>query len=154
MHGGHVIKSWSTNQAVIAVSSGEAEYYSLVKAASMSIGMQSISADLGIQFEEAPMLKSDASAAIGIASRVGLGKIRHIEVNQLWLQSKISKGELMVEKVGTQENLADMLTKSVDSKTMQYHVSGINAEYRTDRHPLLPKLDQEKNSAVEMEEDE
>ena len=27
MHGEHVIKSWSTNQAVIALSSGEAEYY-------------------------------------------------------------------------------------------------------------------------------
>jgi hypothetical protein len=34
-------------------------------------------------------LKTDASAAKGIASRKRLGKARHIEVNQLWLQDKL-----------------------------------------------------------------
>ena len=32
--GQHAVKSWSTNQAVIALSSGEAEYYGLVKGSS------------------------------------------------------------------------------------------------------------------------
>ena len=38
--GGHLIKSWSINQAVIALSSGEAEYYGLVKGASTGIGTE------------------------------------------------------------------------------------------------------------------
>ena len=40
MHGTHVIKSWSTIQAVIALSSGEAEYYGLVKGASVALGIK------------------------------------------------------------------------------------------------------------------
>ncbi len=89
MHGRHMIKSWSTNQSVIALSSGEAEYYGLVKAASVALGAKAISEDLGVRFTGKISIKGDASAAIGIANRVGIGKVRHIEVNQLWLQEKV-----------------------------------------------------------------
>ena len=150
MHGSHVIKSWSSNQAVIALSSGEAEYYSLVKAASMSIGLRSISVDLGVSFGLPIVLKSDASAAIGIANRLGLGKIRHIETNQLWLQSKVNSKDLMIEKVGADENLSDALTKPVDTKTMQYHIAGIAGEVREDRHPLAPIIDEDQNVREEI----
>ena len=37
----------------------------------------------------------DSSAAKGIASRRGLGKVRHIEVHQLWLQDKVQKKEVL-----------------------------------------------------------
>ena len=39
MYGSHLIKSWSSTQNVIALSSGEAEYYGLVKGASQGIGV-------------------------------------------------------------------------------------------------------------------
>ena len=35
----------------------------------------------------------DASAAIGIAQRRGVGKVRHVEVNQLWLQDRVARGD-------------------------------------------------------------
>ena len=54
---------------------------------------------------------ADASAAKSIASRRGLGKVRHIEVNQLWLQEKVNNGTVEVEKVDGRVNLADLLTK-------------------------------------------
>ena len=44
-------------------------------------------------------IKTDASAAKGIASRRGAGKVRHIELNQLWMQDKVVKGEIYVGKV-------------------------------------------------------
>ena len=44
--GNHTIKTWSTNQAVIALSSGEAEYYALVKSASVAIGILELDKDL------------------------------------------------------------------------------------------------------------
>ena len=40
MIGNHCIKSWSSTQSVIALSSGEAELYSLVKATSQAIGIK------------------------------------------------------------------------------------------------------------------
>ena len=38
MMGNHLIKGWSTTQAVIALSSGEAEYYGIVTGASVGLG--------------------------------------------------------------------------------------------------------------------
>ena len=46
--GTHTIKHWSNTQTVISISSGEAEYYGCVRAASTAIGIQSLISDLGI----------------------------------------------------------------------------------------------------------
>ena len=73
--GSHSIKHWSTTQATVALSSGEAEYAALVKAAGNLLGVRSMMADLGIT--DVPMeVHTDSSAAIGVASRTGLGKLR------------------------------------------------------------------------------
>ena len=140
LHGTHVIKSWSTNQATIALSSGEAEYYGMVKGASQAMGLRAIAVDIGVSFVGPIQINTDASAAIGIGSRLGLGKVRHIEVNQLWLQEKVYKGEIVLKKVGTLENIADALTKAVNAETLRYHVENTAAECRRDRHRLAPEV--------------
>ena len=95
--GKHVIKSWSLTQSVIALSSGETEYYGLVKGASLAMGTRSFIADLGIDM--GIRVRTDSTAAKGIASRTGLGKVRHIEVAQLWVQEKIRNGDIVLEKL-------------------------------------------------------
>jgi hypothetical protein len=139
--GGHLMKSWSTNQAVIALSSGEAEYYGLVKGASMGLGAASIIRDLGWDYEDALEIRTDASAAIGIANRIGIGKIRHIETNQLWLQQKVLEGKLVVSKVKGEDNLADALTKPVDGKLLTEHLVRVGSILPEGRHALAPVLD-------------
>ena len=84
MLGTHVIKGWSTTQSKIALSSGEAEYYGIVKRATMSIGVRELLAALGMSRQV--VIETDASAAKGITNRVGLGKLRHSETNLLWKQ--------------------------------------------------------------------
>ena len=97
MLGSHCLKSWSLTQKVIALSSGEAEYYGLAKSGSQGVGIRALLGDLGVVCTV--VLNTDASAAIGIASRRGLGKVRHIEVSQLWLQHRVASGDLRVQKV-------------------------------------------------------
>eukprot|EP00969_Alexandrium_andersonii_P260382 11511999-Alexandrium_andersonii.AAC.1 len=58
-------------------------------------------------------LGTDSSAAKGVASRKGLGKVRHIEACQLWLQEKVQEGRIGLMKVKGTENPADILTKHV-----------------------------------------
>ena len=48
MLGGHMIKAWSKQQAVVAISSGEAEYYALVKGGSEGLGVKGIMKDMGV----------------------------------------------------------------------------------------------------------
>ena len=106
-------KSWSASQEVIALSSGEAEYYGMVKRGSLGLGSKAILEDIQVPLNEPMEIQTDASAAIGIACRIGIGKIRHIEVSQLWLQHKVAKKDIVVTKVSGEDNLADAQTKIV-----------------------------------------
>ena len=109
---------------MVALSSGKSEYYALAKAGSQSIGASALAQDKGITIEAPTALNSDASAAIGIGNRIGSGKVRHIEVTKLWLQEKVGQNVFVLNKVGTDENLADALTRGVDATDIQKHLEG------------------------------
>ena len=83
--GTHIFKTWSTTQGVIALSSGEAEYYALAKTASQCLGMRAMMKDLGVTLQGSHSIKviTDATAAKGIAMRKGFGPVRHIDTNTL-----------------------------------------------------------------------
>ena len=106
---GGVVKSWSSMQSTIAQSSGEAEYYAMVRAAAEALNIQSIMRDMG--WEAGIRLWVDSSAAKSMASRIGLGKVRHMEVKFLWLQEAVKKRGLEVRKIPGDVNPADILTK-------------------------------------------
>ena len=57
MWGHHLIKSWSSTQSVIALSTGEAEYYGIVKGASVALGLQSGLKDFKINSETCYLLQ-------------------------------------------------------------------------------------------------
>ena len=86
---------------------------------------------------------TDASAAIGIASRQGSGKVRHIEVSQLWLQDKVMRSEIEVSKIRTDQNPADALTKHVDWQGIQKHMRHVHCRYESGRHEDMPHRAQE-----------
>ena len=122
--GKHCIKSWSTTQSVISLSSGEAEYYGLVKGASQSIGLQNMLRNLGVEMKI--KINTDASVAKSIAMRRGAGKIRHIEVNQLWVQEKVAQRLIEIRKVSTNDNRADLLTKHLDREKLDHHLGQLH----------------------------
>ena len=77
MIGKHCIRIWISRQPSVTLSSGEAEFYGLVKAAGAGLGPQSLMKDVGLDLPVC--VWTDSSAALGIASRSGLGKFRHLE---------------------------------------------------------------------------
>ena len=123
-------------QAVVALSSGEAEYYALVKGASEGMGIQGIAVDMGLEL--CIHISTDASAAIGIASRRGTGKVKNIELNQLWIQDKGCRGKVMVHKVGTDANLADALTKPLGGEELRKHAMMTDMRIAEGRHEIMP----------------
>ena len=88
MFGKHVILIWSSTQPSVTLSPGEAEFYGLVKAAGAGLGHQSITKDFG--HDTLVRVWTDSSAALGISTRSGLGKLRHLETHTLWVQEKFS----------------------------------------------------------------
>ena len=120
MVGSSCIKTWSVTQKNIALSSGEAEYYGIVRGSAMGMSIRNMYEDLGVVVGVVVM--TDARAAKGIASRRGAGNIRHIEVAQLWVQEKVSTGEIKLIKVSTSEHVADALTKHVTGEGVMNHI--------------------------------
>ena len=116
MLGNCCIKHWSKTQTTISLSSGEAELHGIAQGAAQALGLQSLLKDAGWHVDV--HLHSDATAAIGIARRKGLGKIRHLDTTDLWIQDKIRSKKMTLSKVLGVENMADALTKYVDKNTM------------------------------------
>ena len=74
--GPDILKAWSRTQTPIALSSSESESAAVTKAAAEALGIQSVLADFGdpVKLE----IHSDASAAIVICKRQGLGQYSHL----------------------------------------------------------------------------
>ena len=53
---------------------------------------------------------TDSSAANGIVLRRGAGKVKHLEVRQLWVQDHVEKGEIICTEIPRHRNLADLFT--------------------------------------------
>ena len=133
MLGGGLIKSWSKTQGPVALSSGEAEYYAMVKGTIEGMGLQTLARDLGWNFEL--KLFVDSSAAKAIASRQGLGKIRHLEVRHLWLQQAVREKKLELRKVLGKVNPADILTKGLSMLDIERLLQLINSDFRKPHCP-------------------
>ena len=121
MHGSHCIKSWSSNQSVIATSSGEAEFHALVKGASELLGMLSVAKDLNVVLHG--HLHSDSSVAIGITQRRGLGKVKHMHTQFLWVQERVRAKDFELHKERTDRNRADLMTKYLSRPTMDKFIT-------------------------------
>ena len=115
--GGNTMKSWSRTQASVALSVGEAEYYALVSASAEAMGFKSLLKDLGCEAKIKTW--TDSAAAKSIASRKGIGKVRHLEVKYLWVQEKTRRKEMQMKKMLGSENPADILTKPKHEKDIR-----------------------------------
>ena len=137
--GNHLIKHWSTTQSTVALSSAEAELTGICKGAAQSLGLQSLAADLGIKVQVTIM--TDATAAIGIARRRGLGKVRHLATADLWIQDRLRKKDFTLTKIPGSDNPADMLTKHVDKSIMSKHMKTLGLRYEGGRAASAPSID-------------
>ena len=129
MKGTHCIKTWCSTQGAIALSSAEAEFYSMVEGVLRGYEMVGLDRELG---EEecvmSVMLGTDSSAAKGFASRRGVGKMRHMQVRWLWLQEEVRKGVVRVFKIKGVENPADLMTKFLSGDEIRRHLEAMNLE--------------------------
>ena len=119
MLGTRLVKHWNSTQKVIALSSGEAELSGILKGSCEGLGVQSVMLDLGEQRDLS--IKADSAAAIGICRRLGLGKVRHLAVGQLWVQQRLRAGDFKLFKFPGSCNQGDLLTKHVTKEEIERH---------------------------------
>ena len=112
MIGSHPLRTWATTQPVVATSSAEAELYSLAEGASRGLGFKTVLEETGI--EVCLSGATDSSAAKAFASTRGFGKMRHLQVKDLWIQALVKSGRINLHKIRGEVNVADALTKYLD----------------------------------------
>ena len=83
---GFLLSAGARTQPVIAQSSCEAEYIAATAATSEAKCIQALFLACGQHVNI--HLRSDSSGAIGVASRRGLQRLRHLDVRFLWLQAE------------------------------------------------------------------
>ncbi len=66
--------------------------------------------------------KRKMNTAMEIANRHGLGNTRRTEVNHLLLQERGRRNEIMIMKAKGEEDIADTMTKYVESDKLKWHI--------------------------------
>ena len=114
-----------STQPVHALSVAEAEYYAIIDKTTRCLGLQTMLKEMGVETGMV-MISTDSSSAKAFASRRGLGKMRHIEVKDLWLQEAVCRGRVKLQKVDGAKNPADMFTKYLSTVEIERHLKFLN----------------------------
>ena len=110
----------------------------MVKGACNAMGIRGVFQDVGV--EHAIVLYTDSSTAKGISSRRGLGKVRHIELSELWLQDQVARGRIAVRKIRGEDNFSDSLTKHSNQERIKQTMNGALQRIVPGRHEIMPEV--------------
>ena len=88
--------------------------------------MQTFMRDLGLDLSL--VVESDSNSATSFASRLGLGRPRHVQTRFLWLQERVAAHDVIIVKIASGSNVADMLAKIIDTATRNRHMEILGVE--------------------------
>jgi ribonuclease HI len=117
LNGHRLIHFVSKTQSVVALSSCEAELNALVLALSESLCIRTLLKELDYSCEI--RIYCDSNAAIQHVSKLGLGRLKHVSMKTLYVQDLLSRKVFSLFKIEGTKNIADILTKGVDTATLE-----------------------------------
>ena len=104
-----------TQPGTPATSSGEAELRALNECAKSSVFVRNLAMnDFGLNVD-VPRIWCDSSAALQTSRKLGVGKMRHVDIGHLYVQELVKTKQVIVGKVDGKQNPADILTKHLDT---------------------------------------
>ena len=79
-------------------------------------------------------------AARSVASRHGLGKLKHLALKHLWIQETAREGRVALRKELSEDNAADLLTKHLAEEKVLHYLDKLAFTYRDGRAAGAPEL--------------
>ena len=99
----------------------------MVEAVTRAKGLLNLAVELGFrELSNVVHLGTDSSAAKSFVCRRGLGRMRHLEIKDLWLQKEVREGKVEVCKIPGEENPADLMTKVLSAGDIDKRLRGMN----------------------------
>lgn len=113
--------SWKSSlQSVVVLSTTEAEYIALTEAVKESHWLKGIVGDFGVK-QGSVVIKCDSNSAICLAKHQTFHeRSKHIDVRLHFIRDEVEKKEVKIEKVSTEHNAANMLTKALPKSKFSY----------------------------------
>jgi hypothetical protein len=100
----------------VAISTTEAKYVSTGSCCAQLLWMKSTLKDYGLNLKNMPLLCDNKSAIKMTQNPVQHGRTKHIDIRHHFMRDYQQKGDIAIESVGTDDQLADILTKPLDEK--------------------------------------
>ena len=112
--------SWQYKlQKCVALSTTEAEYIAATEASKEIIWMRNFLLELGYE-QDIYVLRCDSQSAIHLAKNSTFhSRSKHIDVRYHWIWKVLEDKLLQLEKVYTDENWSDMMTKVLPTKKFE-----------------------------------
>ncbi|KAK2414734.1 secreted RxLR effector protein [Trifolium repens] len=119
--------TWKANQqSVVALSTTQAEYIALVEGVKEAIWLKGMIGEMGIG-QGCVKIHCDSQSAIHLANhQVYHERTKHIDIRLHFVRDMIESKEIIVEKVASEENPADMFTKSLPRSRFKHCLDLIN----------------------------
>jgi hypothetical protein len=124
---GRSLVSWSSKkQNSVALSTAEAEYISAGSCCAQLLWMRSTLKDYGFDFNKVPLLCDNESAIKMTQNPVQHTRTKHIDIRHHFIRDHQQKGDIAIQGIGTDDQLADILTKPLDETRFCYLRNELN----------------------------
>nr|GEU56846.1 retrovirus-related Pol polyprotein from transposon TNT 1-94 [Tanacetum cinerariifolium] len=112
---------WFTKkQTALAISMNEAKYVSTKKACQQALWIKQALIDYGIRLDDV-LIMCDNKGAIDLSKNpIQHSQKKHIEIRHHFLRDNVQKGNISIEKVASEDNIADIFTKPLKRKVLNY----------------------------------
>ncbi|KAG8488139.1 hypothetical protein CXB51_018349 [Gossypium anomalum] len=110
--GGCAISWKATLQTTITLSTTEAEYMAITEACKEAIWLKGLFSELNEDLQISTVFCDSQSAIFLTKDQMFHERTKHIDVRYHFVRDIIARGDIVVSKISTHENPADMMTKS------------------------------------------
>ena len=112
---GSAISWYSSLQAIAVLSTTEAEYIAATEGMKEAIWLRGLVSELGLQ-QDVLVIFCDSQSVVHLTRNSKYhSRTKHIEIKHHFIRDIVDTGDIIVEKIHTTENPADMLTKPLPS---------------------------------------
>ncbi|CAB1098368.1 unnamed protein product [Ectocarpus sp. CCAP 1310/34] len=121
--GGTVISHGSKTQAIVSLSSTEAEYIAAGEGVKEALFVRAVLSFIAPETSGSSIqvLEDNQGAMALVQNPLSSARSKHIDVRYHFIRGLFRSGDISIKFVSTSEQHADMLTKALSKSSLQYH---------------------------------
>ena len=116
-------------QQRVSTSTGEAEYVGVYEGGRQAKWMTSWYFELDQYFDLPVTVHCDNEAALALAKNAsGHSRVKHVEVKTHWIRDAVEHGEVHIEPISSEDNIADIFTKPLSQPKLERFIKMMGME--------------------------